>query len=162
MMRLDDERLGVFYAVDAGETALSIPSPAIPSRADGLWHTTCFELFARIENQLGYVEFNMSPSGKWAAYRFADYRDGMRAITPGKPPAIVYERGERGHELWAEIDLSKVPGDIFEAPLCLGISAVIEEADGRKSLWALGHPDGKPDFHHRDCFALQIAPPPGA
>ena len=35
----------------------------------------------------------------------------------------------------------------------LGLSAVIEEANGRKSYWALAHPPGKADFHHADCFA---------
>jgi len=38
----------------------------------------------------------------------------------------------------------------------LGLAAVIEEASGRKSYWALAHPPGKPDFHHSDCFAHEI------
>ena len=41
----------------------------------------------------------------------------------------------------------------------VAISAVIEEADGTKSYWALAHPPGKPDFHHADGFALQLPPP---
>ena len=36
---------------------------------------------------------------------------------------------------------------------------VIEEINGRKSYWALKHPAGKPDFHHPDCFALELPPP---
>jgi len=35
---------------------------------------------------------------------------------------------------------------------------VIEEKDGAKSYWALAHPPGAPDFHHRDCFAIELAP----
>jgi hypothetical protein len=38
----------------------------------------------------------------------------------------------------------------------LGLSAVIEEANGRKSYWALAHPPGKADFHHSDCFAYKL------
>jgi hypothetical protein len=38
----------------------------------------------------------------------------------------------------------------------LGLSAVIEEAGGRQSYWALAHPQGRPDFHHSDCFALEV------
>jgi hypothetical protein len=41
----------------------------------------------------------------------------------------------------------------------VGLSAVIEETNGRKSYWALCHPPGKPDFHHPDCFALELPPP---
>ena len=36
--------------------------------------------------------------------------------------------------------------------------AVIEEKDGTKSYWALAHPPGEPDFHHPDCFALDLPP----
>jgi hypothetical protein len=28
----------------------------------------------------GYVEYNLSPSGAWAAYRFDGYREGMRGL----------------------------------------------------------------------------------
>lgn len=41
----------------------------------------------------------------------------------------------------------------------MGLSAIIETNDGTKSYWALRHPPGKPDFHHRDCFALELAAP---
>jgi hypothetical protein len=41
----------------------------------------------------------------------------------------------------------------------VGLSAVIEEVDGSKSYWALRHPPGQPDFHHRDCFALRLEAP---
>jgi hypothetical protein len=43
-----------------------------------------------------------------------------------------------------------------------GISAIIEEADGTKSHWALAHPPGEPDFHHPDCFVLDLPPPASA
>jgi hypothetical protein len=41
----------------------------------------------------------------------------------------------------------------------LGLSAVVEHADGARSYWALQHPPGKPDFHHPDSFAMQLALP---
>jgi hypothetical protein len=34
---------------------------------------------------------------------------------------------------------------------------VIEEADGRRSYWALHHPGPEPDFHHPDCFVAKLA-----
>ncbi len=43
--------------------------------------------------------------------------------------------------------------------LDVAISAVIEEADGTKSFWALSHPPGKPDFHAPSCFALTLPAP---
>ena len=49
--------------------------------------------------------------------------------------------------------------DLPPAALKLGLSAVIEEIDGTKSYWALAHAPGPPDFHHPDCFALQLPAP---
>ena len=36
-------------------------------------------------------------------------------------------------------------------------SYVIEEEDGTISYWALRHAAGKPDFHHPDGFAMELA-----
>jgi hypothetical protein len=41
----------------------------------------------------------------------------------------------------------------------VALSAIIEETNGRKSFWALKHPPEKPDFHHDDCFDLQLPGP---
>jgi hypothetical protein len=41
--------------------------------------------------------------------------------------------------------------------LRIGLSAVIEGKDGALSYWALRHAPGKPDFHHRRAFALELA-----
>ena len=38
----------------------------------------------------------------------------------------------------------------------LGLAAVIEEANGRISYWALAHPPGRADFHQTDGFALEL------
>ena len=52
-------------------------------------------------------------------------------------------------------DLVNLQGDVLWD---IGLSVVLEEKRGAKSYWALAHPPGKPDFHHSDCFALQIPP----
>ena len=38
----------------------------------------------------------------------------------------------------------------------VALTAVVETADGEVSYWSLAHPAGKPDFHHADCFCLEI------
>jgi hypothetical protein len=48
---------------------------------------------------------------------------------------------------------SELPNDVTWQ---LALSAVIEETNGRISYWALAHPFGQPDFHHSDCFALDL------
>lgn len=133
------------YRVAGGPVV--VPPAAAPLRAGGLWRTTCFELFVKPADGEGYFEFNFSPSTAWAAYRFDGYRTEM-ADLPLAPPRI--EAIEDGVQV--RLDLGGLPGNGWLA----GITAVIEETDGTKSYWALRHPPGKPDFHHPDCFALEL------
>lgn len=149
--------LGLDYAVTGNIAALAVPVPAPPERRDNLWQATCFELFVQLGGD-AYAEFNFSPSTCWAAYGFDDYRTGMRSLS-GVEPRIEVSMGEGRLDLRVEIDLALLVRDFDRA---IGLSAVIEQADGAKSWWALAHPAGKPDFHHRDCFALQLGAARGA
>jgi len=103
----------------------------------------------------GYREFNFSPSGEWAVYAFPGYRDGSELDVELTPGIVVRPTGGR-LELDAEICRKFLPPG---RPLRLGLSAVVEDADGVLSYWALRHPPGKPDFHHTDAFALPLELP---
>ncbi len=140
------------YRVAGKVGDLILPTPASPARTDELWRHTCFEAFVRAPGAAGYCEFNLSPSTQWAAYRFTDHRDGMSDLTGIAAPRIEIGRNDQGFELraWLELD---------DGPWRLGLSAVIEAANGDKSYWALAHPPGKADFHHADCFAAQVMAP---
>lgn len=129
---------------------LALPSPQAAERTDGLWQHTCFEAFIR-QGESAYAEFNFSPSGQWAAYHFNSYRAGMRTHEIS-PPKIEIETGNAQFVLTASFDVTGLSG-------ALAISAVIEEADGIKSYWALFHAEGKPDFHHGACFAATLPAP---
>ena len=102
-----------------------------------------------------YREFNFSPSGKWAVYDFRGYRNSGVPESKLTPGIVVHKTMDR-LELGAEIGQVLLPQG---RPLRLGLSAVVEDAAGILSYWALRHPPGKPDFHHRDAFALQMRSP---
>jgi hypothetical protein len=147
------ERLTLAFILEGDLSRLRIPEHRSTRRTGGLWQHTCFEVFVMVEEGPGYREFNFSPSGEWAAYAFRDYREGGELeieLTPG----IVVRRSMNRLELDAEICQEFLPPG---RPLRLGLSAVVEDADGVLSNWALRHPPGKPDFHHADAFALQLA-----
>ena len=129
-------------------------------RLDGLWQTTCFEVFLRTAGATDYLEYNFSPRSHWAAYKFDDYRQGMTATRDARPPHVgaLQADDEKSGYVTAELDLSRMAWLPTSEPWMLGLSAVIEERNGHKSYWALKHPDGPPDFHHPDCFALELAP----
>jgi hypothetical protein len=151
--RRESGRLALRYVLTGAIDAIAWPPVAAPSRADELWRHTCFEAFVGAEGARVYREFNFAPSRQWAAYRFDDYRAGMRDAAVGAPTIETRSSGGR-FELDVSVALDLVEGTIW----LLGLSAVVEEKDGAKSWWALAHPPGKPDFHHRDCFAVRVPP----
>ncbi|MDE2435100.1 MAG: DOMON-like domain-containing protein [Sphingomonadales bacterium] len=122
-----------------------------PERRDGLWQTTCFEMFVGGDS---YCEFNFSPSLNWAAYDFDGYRAGSKPRPVSRAPEIAVEGTQ---------DCLVLRATLFDTHLAgrLALAAVIEETDGTKSYWALVHPPGQPDFHHPACFAATL-PAPGA
>jgi hypothetical protein len=146
------------YGVDVALGALRLPARAQAARTDGLWRRTCLEAFVRPPAGEAYYELNFSPSTQWAAYRLDGYR---RGISPAQIPSpqIEVRSGDDGLELAAALDLGPLADLPAGAPWRLGLSAVIEAADGRMSYWALAHPPGQPDFHHPDCFAGELVAP---
>jgi hypothetical protein len=140
---------------------LCLPIVAAPSPADELWKHTCLEAFVRAAPNGSYFEFNFSPSTAWAAYRFSGYREGM-SVAEQIAPQTELRRNTDIFELRTHLKLGMLSGLSPQLPWQLGLSAVIEETGGRKSYWALAHPPGKADFHHSDCFALELpaASPP--
>lgn len=105
-----------------------------------------------------YYEFNFAPSTQWAAYRFSDYRSGMRAAAEIGGLPIETRSSPDCYTLQATLDLDRLSDLPRNALWRLGLSAVIEDMSGRKSYWALAHPSGKPDFHHADGFAYEFSP----
>ena len=145
--------LSLRYLLTGDVAALAIPPVAASARADELWRHTCFEAFLAPDPGGGYFEFNLAPSTRWAAYAFAGYRDGM-APAAFAPPRIVVAASEATLELAAQLNLA-APA-LPPGPCRLALSAVIEAGSGAKSYWALAHPPGKPDFHHRSSFAYVL------
>ena len=125
------------------------PSEAPPTRTENLWAHTCFEAF--VSTDRGYREFNLSPSGQWASYGFADYREGMCAADE----SVVVDGLDGGSDYMALEGRIDLPNDAVR----LALSAIIETRDGEKTYWALAHPSDKPDFHHPDSFTLALPAP---
>jgi hypothetical protein len=136
-----------------GDTAgLRLPPPAKPGRADGLWQHTCFEVFAGLDGESAYREFNFAPSGQWAAYHFLDQRqrdENAEATWNLAETPIHCAVAPRSLRLQAWLPLDALPARSAAARWTVGLTAVIETTDGQLSYWALRHPGSRPDFHHR-------------
>ena len=139
------------FRVDGDKVVL--PDWKSSCRENGLWNSTCFELFLGTLDSESYFEFNFSPSSRWAAYKFDEYRKGMSDHHMTVEPHLEFDP-DRPLELSVDLDLADMP----RAPLFGNLTAVIEEHGGHKSYWALAHPEGPPDFHDRDCFVAHLPP----
>ena len=117
---------------------LVVPEPVSPGRTEGLWQTTCFELFVGGAGE-SYCEFNFSPSGAWAAYEFDGHRAARRDADAGIK--IETSRDTKGLTL-----IAKIESELLD-PAHVDLTAVIEEADGAIRYWAPSFAPGEPDFH---------------
>ena len=151
----DQNWLRVRWRIE-GSQKLVIPAFAGRGRADELWQTTCFEMFLKPTGGSAYCEFNLSPSERWAAYDFAAYREGMAERPMPREPDCTLRRGSSFTIFDAAVPAAGLP----QAECAMALAAVVEEEGGVKSYWGLLNPNpDKPDFHHEDCFALDLPAP---
>ncbi len=146
---IKEGRLALSYQLRAVIPKLQIPASAQSVRADNLWKHSCFEVFLLTDNGPAYQEYNFSPSGAWAHYVFNEYRQATAAETEIHAPVIKTQTELSYFELNTIVPLDN-------SIHYIGLSAVIEDLQGRLSYWALRHPADQPDFHHPDAFTLKL------
>jgi hypothetical protein len=135
------------------------PASAQAGRRDELWRHTCFEAFIRPARSEAYHELNLSPSNDWAFYHFEQRRSGRS--DPDVPSLTFNYMAAPGlFRLRATLELATLLSPAV--PWQLNLTTVIEDKEGNLSYWALAHPPGGPDFHHPDCFVLDLPPPAAA
>jgi hypothetical protein len=149
---LEARELVLHYRVSGDTAAVRWPEPAGGGAADGLWHHTCFEAFLAGPEPGAYREFNFSPSGRWADYSFQRPRERDPRAQAPHAPLIERRESADGVELVAVLDRRRLPA----APWRLGLTAVIEDRQGRVSHWALHHPRPVPDFHDPAGWTLRL------
>ncbi|WP_028605437.1 DOMON-like domain-containing protein [Ottowia thiooxydans] len=130
----------VQYLLQGDTPQLRIPPPVKrPEAADDLWRHTCFEAFIHRPGESGYREFNLSPSGQWAAYAFSDERVRHEPGVPTAPLAIAMSLSPQTLALEAWLPLPEaLPGQTLK----LGLSAVIETLGGCRT-WSADSENGR-------------------
>jgi hypothetical protein len=142
-----DDRLVLRYAIVGALERLRIPDTELdPER---LWAHTCCELFVAPMQGERYVEWNLSPTGQIARFAFSRYRQRIPAAPDAGASSVVARQG-RALRIAASVPLPPELGETIR----VSITAVIEDAAGALSYWALAHPSVRPDFHHDGGFVL--------
>ena len=153
--RISVSEMALVYMVEGTVGRLRIPPPQAPVRAEGLWRETCFEAFLRAGRSISYTEFNYAPSGAWAAYRFEDYRRGMRPIEPMLAPGILCTPRAQSLQVYVRINIPLMTRDDQH----IALATILQDTEGHISYWALAHAPGRPDFHDAVGFAAKLDPP---
>lgn len=139
---------------------IRIPPPRTPAPADGLWQRTCFEVFIAGLSGNAYQEYNLSPSGEWARYRFSAerVRDTQAEAAASEVRLPIRCETQPGCLL---VQTALPLADLPHSPRgwLLGLTAVVESADGSLAYWALHHPRPQPDFHHPAGRLLRLSLP---
>ena len=74
--RAREGKLALTFTLEGDLGRLRVPAPRTPRFASRLWQHTCCEVFIACKGLPAYYEFNLSPSGEWAAYRSEERRVG--------------------------------------------------------------------------------------
>ncbi len=127
----------------------------MPVRTDALWQHTCCELFISWSNGAGYREFNFSPAGHWQHYSFERYREGRVLADDAAQPSVTARVGSEDAQFDVVVPVPPTPHR-RAGRLRIGVSAIVEDDEGRLTYWALRHPAGKPDFHDPGSFILTL------
>jgi len=127
--RRADGALELAWCLRGDMARLLIPEPGTPECTDGLWEHSCFEAFVGVVGDAAYREFNFSPSGQWASYAFANYRQREEGPVDFSPPKIVARRFAGRLEMEAVIASADLPPMAAKARLQMALAAVVEAAD---------------------------------
>ena len=100
--------LAVSYSLEGDLARLRVPGPRPPRIAERLWEHTCCEIFIARKGLPAYHEFNLAPSGEWAAYAFARYRDGTLLADDDLNPRVAVRGAAESWALDAVISLDRL------------------------------------------------------
>ncbi|MEO1489517.1 MAG: hypothetical protein AAFR88_08810 [Pseudomonadota bacterium] len=141
------------FRLDGRISAIRLPEASPSVRTDNLWKTTCFEIFWQPIGQPGYVEYNLSPSARWASYDFDAFREGMRdAPVDAIAISCTHHESDGAGELVLK---ASIAADL-PSPAQVALNAIVEHADGGLQFWALAFPPGPPEFHSEACRQLIV------
>lgn len=155
---ISDGFLQLIYRWQSSPDSLIVGSPSpVPQRRDELWRHTCAEIFLALGKRPftggPYLEFNFSPTGDWAAYRFDSTRVGMcsHVWSGSRVPNIKMSQTPDELALQVLLPLEALPTGEHR----VAYASVLETSQGL-SYWALRHPVNNPDFHHPAAFAATL------
>jgi len=111
------------------------------------------ESMRAIEHSSGW-DFQVSSNHSWKVSHFHGYRQGAHVDHSIKTISYSMLSAPKALHTLLKVDLEKML--LADTHLAVGIAAVTHFNTDSCVHWALNHPNDRPDFHHRDSFALAL------
>jgi len=145
----------LIYRVKGPVQEIKLPPQKSPSRKEGLWRETCFEIFMSKSGSSSYAEWNFSPSLEWCLFSFKSYREKLNEVIEENP--LIQMKITLKSELEMRVNISASNAvsltSFFKAdPIEILPASILELHDGSFLYYAPRHQGSKPDFHDRACF----------
>ena len=116
-----------------------IPQKKVLVRENGLWESTCMELFLKDVAESNYRELNVSLDGKWNAYEFSGYRTEMETSSS----VVVSDiKSLSTNIFWVRFEFL----DRLAYQLLINPASVIKNTHGGLTYFEAAHQE-IPDFH---------------
>ena len=151
---LRNGNLQIQFVVLGTIAELLLPQPEGTAQfRDGLWQTTCLEVFLQSKGERAYEEWNLSPNGNWAYYKFSDYRQLIAEVTRREPVNLpLFSASEQQLTLTATLPYQVDQGSERDNGFVYGLTAILQLRSGAKQYWAMRHEADHPDFHQAASF----------
>ena len=140
--------ISICYRIKGSLENIQWPNKKYTNGGDELWHSTCFECFFGSACTSEYYEFNQSPGGDVAFYKFAHYRGKKRPYDTSSDYTFSLALDE--FECFARIDMP-LP---YRPPFYIGPAAIIKDNQNELHYFGISHPEKGPDFHSRSHHKL--------
>lgn len=148
-IELQHNKFKIEYEITADLSPYNFPKKSKQQRADELWRDTCFELFITNRSSDEYYEINTSPSTKWNAYHFQNYKEDMSESDVFSVPSIISQKLDNRYSFSFEMAFQE---DIFEKELLVNLAIILLDRDCVRHFYSIHRREGSPDFHDRDGF----------
>ncbi|GAB5459600.1 MAG: DOMON-like domain-containing protein [Henriciella sp.] len=148
--------LAVTYDMTGDINSVRWPEISKHQFRQGLWKTTCFELFIGAHSTERYLEFNFSPSTEWCGLSFKSYRHGQSDIRELAFSKFDVTRSENAFSMHVQFVAPEPLLDAGKSDYRAALTAVVEETDGRLVYWADAHRSEAPDFHNNKSFERDL------
>lgn len=146
-LHLDGSELALQYELKGPiKKILFDQSASAGSFVNGLWQSTCFELFMAYKET--YIEWNISPTGAYACYLFSGSRHQVGEMHNAGPQDFKCVVGK---SIIVSFRLKLPSWLITNSPIEYQIGGVVK-TEQDIAYFAIAHSNNTPDFHNRTSF----------